>query len=143
MLIAGALTASGCASQPDEWFHGTWTVTEATFAPVSALSVDDAEQWFGKQLDYSPGQVRFESEQCTTPTFSTEMLSAFEFYAAYRMSFDALQINGAEVEVLRVGCPHQWISPGSTLIKVDDSSAYILWDGVFFKVIRNSPTKLA
>ena len=139
LLIILVLTVVACASQPDRWFYGTWTITNATFAPVSAMSMDEAEQWCGKQLHYHSWQVHFETEQCSQPSFNVEKLSAVDFYRMYRMSFEALQISGAEVEVLTVGCPRRWTSPGATLIKVDDTTGYIQWDGIFFKVIRTAP----
>lgn len=136
-VIVGALGLFGvnaCAVEQEPWFIGVWHVTEAEFPGMSAMGREEAEAWFGRELYYSHDEVSFKTERCYEPVYSIASLTVDDFYDVYRATFEQLNIVGPEAQILHVGCPEQWTAPGSTLIKVDETSGYMLWDGVFFRV---------
>lgn len=127
-----------CAADDSEWYLGGWEVSGAEFPGISAMGMEKAKTWFGSELTYTKEQVAFRGETCDSPVYSSTLLTEGEFYSLYRAKFQGLGIAGDSVELLEVGCPDNWIAVGSTMIKVSDISAYILWDGVFFKVEKNT-----
>ncbi|RUO29756.1 hypothetical protein CWE12_07225 [Aliidiomarina sedimenti] len=127
-----------CAAADSDWYFGTWEVSDAEFPGMSAMGMEQAETWFGSELTYTPAKVAFRDERCDSPTFTTSSLTGDEFYASYRATLQALGIAGEQVEIVEVGCPDNWIAAGSKMIKAGSDSAYILWDGVFFRVEKQA-----
>lgn len=123
-----------CSADNDEWYLGQWQITDAKFPGVSAMSMDDARGWFGTEVSYASSKVSLADNICDKPQFTLAALAEAEFYSVYRARFKPLGITTQSTEVLTVGCPSDWQVPGAVLIKVDNHSGYILWDGVFFKL---------
>lgn len=134
LLFISALIMSGCAKH---WYVGEWAVSDAKFPGISAMALDEAKEWYGSKAVYSSSLVRFRNEMCSDPVFSVELLTENDFKERYRASFSELSIEGDLAEVVQVGCPLTWTAPGSTFIKSNRDTAYILWDGVFFKLKRS------
>ena len=70
--------------------------------------------------------------ECQNPVYKTERIDSDKFRFLYRASFHELGIQGETVEIIEIGCPGNWIAPGSEIIKVNNDQIYTLWDGVFF-----------
>lgn len=132
-IILVMLVASGCTR---DWYTGEWTVTEARFPGISAMGLDEAREWYGSQAVYSASSVTFRGRRCEEPRFSVSEMNEAAFRNAYRATFSALDIDGSSVQILEVGCPDGWAHPGALLIEAGPESAYIVWDGVFFKLVR-------
>ncbi|RUO24350.1 hypothetical protein CWE09_10770 [Aliidiomarina minuta] len=135
VLLVSFWALSGCA-QSSDWYEGRWQVTDAKFPGVSAMGMEEAQVWFGSEVRYSKDEVSFRDEVCAEPSFSLSRLNEGEFYTHYRAGFQSLKIAGDSVEILNVSCPSEWTVPGATLIKASDETAYVPWDGVFFKVTK-------
>ncbi len=135
LILLTILATTGCSN---EWYIGEWSVTAAKFPGISAIGVDEASEWFGSKAVYSESSVNFQGETCTQPQFVVKQVTEDEFKTLYRTTFSALEIDHSSVQILEVGCPSSWTQPGATLIEVSPYVAYIPWDGVFFKLIRDS-----
>lgn len=123
-----------CSADNDKWYLGQWQVTDAKFPGISAMGMDDARAWFGTKASYTDTNVSFADNVCEKPQFTLTALAEAEFYSVYRARFQQLGITAQSTEVLTVGCPSDWVAPGAVLIKADNDTGYILWDGVFFKL---------
>lgn len=123
-----------CSADNDKWYLGQWQVTDAKFPGISAMGMDDARAWFGTEASYTDTKVSFADNVCEKPQFTLTALAEAEFYSLYRARFQQLGITAQSTEVLTVGCPSDWVAPGAVLIKADNETGYILWDGVFFKL---------
>lgn|SRR5690606_34503708 len=123
-----------CSANENEWYLGAWKVSDAKFPGISAMGMEEAKVWFGSEAIYTKTKVAFRDETCDSPEFKMTSLTEAEFFSSYRATFKQLEIEGESVEILQVGCPANWIAPGSTLIKANSNFGYTLWDGVFFKV---------
>lgn len=131
LLLFFSIAVSGCSN---EWYLGEWEVSDAKFPGVSAIGMEEARDWFGSRAVYSEAAVTFRDEHCNNPVFETESLSETESRANYRATFLALEIDGDSVDILHIGCPAEWVSPASTLIRSNSATAYMLWDGAYFKL---------
>lgn len=134
LLLFLILGASGCASS---WYIGEWTVTEARFPGISAMGVDEAREWYGAEAVYAASSVTFRDESCEQPRFTASEMDEAAFTRAYRTTFSALDIEGLSVRIVEVGCPDNWVHPGALLIEAGPESGYIVWDGVFFKMLKS------
>lgn len=132
LLIISCLAS--CSAPESEWYIGVWQVTDAKFPGVSAMGMEEAEEWFGDEATYSNNKVTFRDESCAHPEFQVTSSNAAEFYANFRARFQDLEITGESVEILEVVCSGNWVAPGALLIRATDNTAYTLWDGVFFKL---------
>lgn len=131
LLLCSFIMLAGCTT---EWYVGEWEVKDAKFPGISAIGMEQARDWFGSRALYSETAVNFRDEYCNNPVFATESLSEAEFQTNYRATFLALDIDGDWVDILHVGCPAEWVSPASTLIRSNSDTAYMLWDGAYFKL---------
>jgi hypothetical protein len=136
LILLSILATSGCTN---DWYIGEWTVTDAKFPGISAIGVDEASEWFGSKAIYAESSVSFQGETCSQPQFTVKDVTEAEFRELYRASFLALDIDHSSVEMLEVGCPTSWTYPGATMIKVNANTAYIPWDGTFFKLVKHHP----
>lgn len=125
----------GC-TQSGTWYEGRWQITDAKFPGVSAMGREEALVWYGSEVRYREDEVSFRDQVCAEPSFSLSRLDEGEFYTHYRARFQNLDIAGDSVEILSISCPAKWTVPGATLIKASDDTAYLPWDGVFFKVTK-------
>lgn len=129
------VTISGCAnSEPEPWYLGSWSVSDAEFPGMSAMGMTEAQEWFGLVASYRLDRVSFKDDSCHTPAYTTRKLSESDFYQEFRATFAALAIDQEEVTLVEVNCAGDWLAPGSVLIQVDEDNAYTTWDGVFFKL---------
>ncbi|MCH8500629.1 MAG: hypothetical protein LAT77_01825 [Aliidiomarina sp.] len=136
LLFIGLVFLSGCAKN---WYIGEWQVTDVEFPAVSAMSSDEAIEWFGSEANYFESHFSFRDNGCESPRFEPETLTESEFYIAYRTSFSQLNIDRKSVGVLQVICLDNSVYPGSTLIKVADDIVYTPWDGAFFRLEKIAP----
>lgn len=133
LLFISIIFISGCAKS---WYVGEWAVTDASFPAVSALSAEEARDWFGSEAVYSESRFSFRSANCESPQFALESYKESDFLIEYRVSFARLGIEGESADILRVTCSGLSAFPGSTLIKVTSDTVYAPWDGVFFRLDR-------
>lgn len=134
LILLTLLATTGCSN---EWYIGEWTVNAAKFPGISAIGIDEASEWYGSMAVYSESSVSFQGETCSQPQFVVKEVTEDEFNTLYKTTFSALEIDNSSVQILEVSCSTRWIHPGATLIEVSPYVAYIPWDGVFFKLIRD------
>lgn len=127
-------TESSEYAEPQESYEGVWRITDAKFPGVSAMGMEEAQEWFGSEARLSTSHVSFQDEVCEQPSFHVNTLNESEFYTYYRARFHSLGIENETVDIVEVGCPDYWGVPGSMFVQVSDNLAYLPWDGVFFQV---------
>ena len=141
ILLSAMLAITGCANQwytGEQWYKGEWTVTDAKLPGISAIGLDELPQWYGAEALYSDTLVTFRDARCEQPQFAVKEIGPHEFNSEFRATFAALDITDSSVQVLEVGCPGRWTEPGATFIQAGPDSGYVLWDGAFFKLVRQS-----
>lgn len=135
-LFISVIFISGCANS---WYLGQWSVTDAKFPSVSAVSAEEAQGWFGSEATYSESHFAFRGTACDRPRYEPHILSEQDFQIAYRAAFSQLNIDGETTEALRVTCSDLSVFPGMTLIKMMGDVVYLPWDGAFFRLDRIAP----
>ncbi|GAB3681197.1 hypothetical protein GCM10028792_27140 [Salinisphaera aquimarina] len=120
------------AAEP--WYYGVWTVVGSDSPGISAMTTEEAKSWDGSVAHYTADIAEFRKNECSDPVYRSTEQSAAEFYDYYRFDPAKLGIDGKSIETIEVGCPDDWIQPGSKLLKVDSRTAYTSWDGVYFKL---------
>lgn len=136
VLMLTAVLLCGCSNKP--WYQGQWTVNGFSFGAVSALSEDEAKSWLGKTVMYATTTATFEEAVCEHASYNITELTAQTFSQEYRTTLSALGIKDDTVKMLQVNCADGMVFPGSTLLQVNDTTAYLPWDGVFFKLEKTS-----
>lgn len=135
-LFISVICISACANS---WYLGEWRVTDAEFPCISAVSVVEAQEWFGSEAKYSESHFAFRGATCDRPSYELQVLSEQDFQMAYRAVFSQLDIDGEATEALRVTCSDLSVFPGMTLIKMTGDAVYLPWDGAFYRLDRIAP----
>lgn len=136
ILMFAVILLCGCSNKP--WYQGQWTITGFSFNAVSALSTEEANSWLGKIADYSATTASFEDALCKNASYNMTELTAQTFSQEYRTTLAILGIEDETVNMLQVTCTDNITFPGSTLLQVNDTTAYLPWDGVFFKLEKST-----
>lgn len=125
-------------AQEETWYLGEWRLTEVKYPGITAMTDQDAAVWLDNKIVYSHSAVTLLGETCHHPEYEIEYFSAGEYIG--RGSGDAfintLDINDPSLEMVNVSCEPQWIGPGFHIIKEDERSGYILWDGAYFLIAK-------
>ncbi len=129
LIIFLLLSTSVYAS---ESIYGTWVVVDSKFVGISAMDLEEAKTWYGNKAIYSKNRASFRDDECSKPVYKTEICDKDDFHFRFRASFQELGLEGEKVEIIVIGCPDNWIAPGSLIIKVNNDHVYTIWDGVFF-----------
>lgn len=135
-VCAAVLALTACSAATTPWYEGSWQVSDTRFPAVSAMSAEQAEDWLGQSVLYTPGYAEYAGERCEQPSYSEAELDQSEFYTIYRARFEQLDIAGPMVTLLHVSCDNDWQTPATTFIKVNETRGYMTWDGAFFELIK-------
>ena len=126
--------ASSCAVRQPEQVEGTWVVTEALNTSTSAMSSNQAKQWLGQSYHYGAEQLILGQIQCQSPTYKKEQLDKSEFEQQFHVPLATLGKGLTDVDTFSIECNRGASIPGQTVFLTGHHEAYILWDGVFFKL---------
>lgn len=137
-LIIGTATmlvlASSCALRQPEQVEGTWIVTEALTTGNSAMSSNQAKQWLGQSYHYGAQKLILGQVQCQAPEYQKSQLNDKEFSQQYNVPLTTLGNGLTDVETFSIECNRGAKIPGQTVFLTSHQEAYIVWDGVFFKL---------
>ncbi|WP_147273102.1 hypothetical protein [Billgrantia montanilacus] len=121
-----------------EWYLGDWRIVEARFPGVTAMTDQEAAAWVGLDIHYSNNSVELKNEICNAPAYESNSVPPVDFMGRNMSTLETLEINTSMVELIEVDCTPSWMGPGFTIIKRDDHSGYIFWDGAYFLIIKKN-----
>ncbi len=141
LIILGAVAS--CALTPEMPISGTWVITQAVIPGVSAMDHTQAARWFGRSYEYYTDNAVLGEDTCTDPDYSFDSLSASEFKARFHVPLSQLGIEDSKVRTMNLACSSPGPMAGQQLILGADKIAYMLWDGVFFKLEEAGPAAIS
>lgn len=137
-LFLGALSMSvfalGCAVQEPAFYEGTWVVTKAYQPGVSAHSKKEAEHFLGSSIIYTPQSAKLDQHVCESPIYKSEKLKVDDFQFNYQVSVQELGFSNDSVTQVSLTCEDGESSLGSLMLFQENTNAYTLVDGTFFKL---------
>ncbi len=115
---------------------GTWEVVDQSCPSVCALTTQEAIALLGKTAEYGAASAGFDDTVCGPVSYPTESKSAADFAAGFGTTPEALGIEG-QVREVTVRCDgEEWGWPGGYVALLDDDHGFLMWDGVFFRLVR-------
>lgn len=124
------------AAEANEWYLGDWELTEVRYPAVFAMTEAEAAVYIGRTIYYGTNSVQLINHACSNPIYQTEIVTAGDFLFDNRFSLERLGINSPSVELLNVECTSGGYAPGLRVIKKDENTGYISWDGAYFKITK-------
>jgi hypothetical protein len=134
-IICLALVFCSDASA-QSWYLGQWRVVDMVFAGITAMDINEAQNWVGRKATLRSEKAFFRTWQCEKPRYLEVDLTEAQFYSDYRVSFEMLDIQPDTVTILDIKCPFEISAKGAVLIQANHQFSYSLWDGVFFKMSK-------
>lgn len=120
----------------NEWYLGDWGLTEVRYPHITAMTDEEAAGYIGRTIHYGKSSVQLIDHTCSNPIYKVETVTAGDFLTSNRFSLESLEIDRASVELLKVECASGGYAPGLSVIKKDDATGYISWDGAYFKITK-------
>ena len=134
LLVLLLLTACGQDGKVP-FIQGTWVVIDHKAPSISAMSEEEADSWVGKVAQYTKRKASFDGEVCESPTYKPSTMQTQDLWTGFRISPESLGYKEGPIEVVEVYCENsEWVTPGSTLIRVGEDRLFTVWDGVFFQL---------
>lgn len=137
-LVLGALSVSvlalGCAVQEPAFYEGTWVVTKAYQPGISAHSKEQAAHFLGSSVTYTPQSAKLDQHVCQSPVYKSEKLKVDDFQSSYKVSIQELGFSNDRVTQVTLTCEDGEFSLGSLMLFQENTHAYTLVDGTFFKL---------
>jgi hypothetical protein len=99
------------------------------------MSTTEAEAWNGKRATYEATRAAFDGASCAQARYSSRLVPLADFVDGFRFSPSALGFPESEVCITEIGCPENWVAPGSLLLH-STNMLFTTWDGVFFELQR-------
>ncbi len=133
-VIATLILASSCAVREPKQVEGTWVITDAVAPGISAMSKEQAKQWLGQSYHYGADQLLLGQIQCEGPVYQEQKLNDSQFTQTYHVPLSMLGAGLTKVQAFTVACDSGESMPGQTVFLTGHQEAFMLWDGVFFKM---------
>jgi hypothetical protein len=121
---------------------GKWKIVKFEFGNgISAMDDQEAKTWLGKIAEYDSALAKFDADQCQRPSYKASIKNAEEyFYDEFATAAKTLGLAQERVEIIEIFCgENAWDSPSRLLIKLNDDKAFMVSDGVFFLLEKQSP----
>jgi hypothetical protein len=133
-LCLNLLVFTGCGQAGNvPTISGTWVVTDHQAPGISAMGREEADSWLGKVAQYTKEKASFDGKVCDSPIYKQRGMQAEDFYTGFRISPESLGYEDGPIELIEVYCENrEWMTPGSTLIRMGNNKLFMVWDGVFF-----------
>jgi hypothetical protein len=143
-ILALALFAA-CATRqpkPERIAFGMWRVTGSMCPGECAIHRAEADTWRGRTASYEDSVARFADKSCERPRYNVSYWPATGLYGGARLT--DLGVTADSALVIEVRCPSQpptgpdprWPVPGSFLLVKDRDHLLMVWEGVFFELMR-------
>ncbi|WP_083005394.1 hypothetical protein [Halomonas sp. GT] len=123
-------------AEANEWYLGAWELTEVRFPHVSAMTDQEATAFIGRTIHYGEKSVQLIDSTCSNPIYKTEIETAGDFLTGRRFPLESIEIYTPSVEILRVECTSGSYAPGLSVIKKNENTGYISWDGAYFQITK-------
>lgn len=123
-------------AEANEWYLGAWELTEVKYPHITAMTDEEAADFIGRTIDYGKNSVKLIDRTCSNPAYKTQIETAGVFLTGRRFPLESLEIYRPSVEVLKVECTSGGYAPGLSVIKVNENTGYISWDGAYFKITK-------
>lgn len=120
----------------NEWYLGDWELTEVKFPHISAMTEEEAAAYIGRTIHYGQHSVQLINDSCSNPVYKINIIMAGDFLTSNRFHLESLEIDRPSVELLEVKCASGGYAPGLSIIKKDDNTGYISWDGAYFQITK-------
>lgn len=137
-VIIGALllvsVVTSCAIRDPKPVEGTWVITDAVMPGISEANPQEARQWFGQSYHYGANNLVLGQIQCQSPVYSEQRLNAEEFNAQFNVPLSTLGAGKQDIQAYQISCDNDELLPGQQLFITGHREAYMLWDGVFYKM---------
>lgn len=137
-FIALSLSVSaftlGCAVKEPAFFEGTWVVTEAHQPGISAVSPQQAQTILGRSLQYKSDRATLNQQQCITPRYHKQQFHLDDFSQYYRVDAKSLGFVPGKVTQVTIDCGLGAKDIGSTLVFQEDTTAYTVFNGTFYRI---------
>lgn len=121
-------------------YFGEWVVNRIVTSAISNLSLQEANDYIGRELNYSESVALSGSVSCKTPQFQTEEFSERDLYSYHRVFFNNLNISSVSkvtnIEVFCEGRP--WYEFGGFLIYAEPESLFLSFSGYIYELQRKS-----
>jgi hypothetical protein len=115
---------------------GRWRVAGHQAPGISAMSPEESAAWLGKRAAYETARAEFDGETCSEPRYATYVTDADLFLTRFELRPEQLGVPGPGVCITEIGCPDEWVAPGSLLVHSGDA-LLTPWNGVFFTLERH------
>ncbi|NDV93213.1 hypothetical protein GTH32_18745 [Alteromonas sp. 345S023] len=132
-VSVSALTL-GCAVKEPAFYEGTWVITEAHGARVSAVSPSEANTLLGRSLYYAKDSAKLTFQQCPSPQYSTTTLKLDDFAKRYNIDTNTLKFRPGTVTEVILECGDEHPDVGSILVYQENTAAYTVFDGTFYRI---------
>ena len=130
------------------FIYGSWKVKRIIPTSNIQTSTEDAKKYLGLEIVYSADEFKFGSEAVEHPKYKTGRMTAGTFYEQYRAQLKELGVTRGAVSTVEVldarGEPV--LKPGATVFVRNSNAIVIMWDGIYFEVVRENlatPSKRA
>lgn len=117
-------------------YYGTFRLASCVFAPVSALSMEDARQYLGATVTYAADSASNSmGDSCEEPRYQEQIISASDFSEGYGgvLSPEDVNLSGDQVTSITLEDTAMF---GSGFYVRDANSLVIPLDGAFFLAQR-------
>ncbi|RUR32501.1 hypothetical protein ELY33_06100 [Vreelandella andesensis] len=100
------------------------------------MTEEEAASYIGRTIHYGENSVQLLEATCNNPIYETEVVTAGDFLTSNRFPLNSLEIDSPSVELLRVECASVRYGVGLGVIKKDETTGYISWDGAYFLITK-------
>jgi hypothetical protein len=138
LIVAPCLTAQ----IPARTIYGVWKIKRIIPTSNIQTSADAAKKYLGMEIVYSAEKFKFNGDAVEHPKYKTGKMTADTFYEEYRAQLKELGVTRgavATVEVQEVK-GEAVLSPGAIVFIRNSNTIVTMWDGIYFEVVRESPT---
>lgn len=123
-------------AEANEWYLGNWELTEVKYPNITAMTDEEAAAYIGRTIFYGKDSAQLIDNTCNNPVYKTEVETDGDFLTGRRFPLESLEIDRPSVEILKVECSSGRYAPGLSVIKKDENTGYISWDGAYFKITK-------
>ena len=128
---------SAVPNEEYEPFYGSWKVTEfLAFAPVSALSREDVQQYLGTTITYDKDCFSCKGN-IANPHYKKEVQTAQDFATGFHEGVHFADLGITQDSASAVSIENRY-DFGTSFYWKDNNNLVIVYDGAFFAAVREN-----
>lgn len=140
-LIAIALSLSaltlGCAVKEPAFYEGTWVITEAHGAGMNTAPSTQDKNQLGRSLYYAKDNAKLSYHQCNAPHYNAQPMKLKDFSERYHLDGKKLRFHSGTITEVTLECKDTDADVGSILVYQEDTLAYTVFDGTFYRIEKS------